>query len=103
MHKIVSIVFFVAVISGVGLLGTYIAGDQFSPPIGGVLGFLIGLFLSIWQTLHTPKELRSRVFITYNGGHFRSAFRHDTRFTITLTLAILCATSSFLWQLTFSF
>jgi len=102
MYKSVSFVFFVAIIAGIGLLGTYIAGDQFSPPVGGAFGFLIGLFLSIWQTLHTPKELRNRIFITYSGGRYRSAFQHDTRFTITLMLAILCAISSFIWQIIFS-
>lgn len=102
INKLLNIVLFAAIITLTGLLGTYVADDYFSPPIGGAFGFLIGVVLSILQTLQTPKELRGRIFTIYNGGRYGSAFQHDPRYIITLILTIACAISSFLWQAIFS-
>ena len=84
MHKFITIVTLLTILLGTGLLGTFIAGDTFALSIGGIFGFLIGVTLSIWQTLHTPEEIRNCIFTTHTGDRYGRTYQHDSRYVFTL-------------------
>jgi len=102
MSKAVDIAGSVGIIAGIGLVGALLAGREFAAPIGGALGFLVGLAVSLWQTAKTPNELRKYHFVAYVGSvRFGTPFRHDSRYLFTFMMALICGLAAILWQMAF--
>jgi len=89
---------FIILITTVGLIGALLAGKSFAPPIGGALGALVGIALSIHASSSSSSQ--GKHFSVYvKTSPYGGPVKQDSRFVTTFIIAIIGGISAFLWQM----
>jgi hypothetical protein len=92
-----------AVIAGIGLIAALISGREFAGPLGGGIGFVVGLLIAVVETIRAPKDDRSLVFAAWvSNGLPGGRRREDARLMLVFWLFILCGFSAVTWQIIFA-
>jgi hypothetical protein len=86
----------IIIVLSIGLSGAAVScyTNSFGPAIGGSIGAIIGIGISIYMTIKTPTNMRKSKFSFYN-----RYGRQDERMYLVMMLMLFGSISTFLWQL----
>jgi len=89
----------IGLFAGIGIVGAFIAGNDFEPGWGGLVGLFVSIMLLIKETIETPKNDRNRHFGMFvRGGPAKGYVNQDVRIVIPFMFLMFGTISTIIVQ-----